>query len=105
MKQNILLFAMGMLIGIVLMSFMDRNQGKTKQTKYIELKENFYLSNGGVLKRGTQLKIDKSSSEGFTRYILYVNYKSEEGIGLKSYEKMNLVKPYWIYRDSAAVNN
>ena len=104
MKKNILLLTIGLLIGAVLMSFIDKYDDGEQQTKYIELKEDFTLSNGGILKQGTLLKIDNPASEGYTRYILYVNYKSNEGMELKTYNKQNLIKPYWMYRDSTTVN-
>lgn len=104
MKKNILMLLIGLSIGAMLMSFIKNKQEGEQQIKYIELKEDFLLNNGGVLKKGTMLKVDKPASEGYTRYMLYVNYKSEEGIELKSYDKYNLIKPYWIYRDSSAIS-
>ena len=80
------------------MSFIDKNKEEEQQTKYIELKEDFSLHNGSVLKKGTMLKVEKSASEGYTRYILYVNYKSGEGIEPKIFKKENLIKTYWLYR-------
>jgi len=96
----------GLSIGAILMSFIKNNKEEKQQTKYIELKEEFSLNNGSVLKKGTMLKVDKSASEGYTRYILYVNYKSDEGIEPKTFEKENLIKPYWLYRiDSLTIKN
>lgn len=104
MKMNILMLVIGLSIGALLMSFIRNKQQGEVQTKYIELKEEFLLSNGGVLKKGTMLRIDKPASEGYTRYLLYINYKSEEGIELKSYNKANLIKPYWMHRDTSAIS-
>jgi cbb3-type cytochrome oxidase subunit 3 len=106
MKKNILMLITGLSIGVILMSFIGKKKEEEQQTKYIELKEDFSLHNGSVLKKGTMLKVDKSASEGYTRYILYVNYKSGEGIEPKAFEKENLIKPYWLYRiDSLTIKN
>jgi hypothetical protein len=100
MKKSLLILFLGLCIGAFLMHLIGQNKGKEAQTKYIELKENFLLDNGIVLKKGTFLRFDKTLSEGFKRYILYVNYKSDATIESKDYMLENLVKPYWMYRDS-----
>lgn len=65
--------------------------------KYVELQEDVIISDIGEIKRGTILKVDEEMSEGFTRYILYLNNK---GIGMSEYkqdkEKVNLIIPYWL---------
>jgi hypothetical protein len=95
---------LGLFIGATMVLLFNRYQ-TSKQTKYLELKEDFILSNGGILKKGTLLKSEKAMNEGFTRYILYINYKSDVAVELKSYKVENLVKPYWMYRDSLAIEN
>lgn len=98
MKKNILVLIFGITIGIILTSFIKKYKEENQQTKYVELKEDFTLNNGSVLKKGTMLKVDKSSSEGYTRYIAYINYKSNDGIELRIFDKENFIKPYWLYR-------
>jgi hypothetical protein len=106
MKKNILILIAGLSIGAVFMSFIKINNEDEQQTKYTELKEDFSLNNGSVLKKGTMLRIDKSASEGYTRYILYINYKSDDGVEPRIFKKENLIKPYWLYRsDSLAIKN
>ena len=97
MKKSILFLIGGLIIGALTMSFIEKYK-ESYQTKYIELKEDFKLDNQSLLKKGTLLKIDKAASEGYTRYCLYINYKSEEAIELRSFDKENLIKPYWMYR-------
>ena len=78
------------------------NEQRSSQTKYIELKEDFVLDNGSVLKKGCVLKVDKSMNESFTRYILYVNYKGTISIEAKTFDLDNFIKPYWMNRDTSA---
>ena len=65
-----------MTIGILSLSFIGNR--KNIETKYIELKKDFILDNGSVLKSGSLLRIEKSFSEGHTRYILYINSKGDK---------------------------
>jgi len=104
MKKNILLLFIGLSIGAILMSFIEKYRENAQKTKYIELKEDFSLDNGSILQQGTLLRIDNPASEGYTRYILYVNYKSNAATEQRIYEKENLIKPYWMYRiDSSTI--
>jgi len=102
MKKNILFLISGLVVGGLIMSFVDKAESGN-ETKYIELKEDFILTNGSVLKKGALLRIDQSYSEGHTRYILYINYKGEAGMELKKYDKENLINPYWMYRTDSTI--
>jgi hypothetical protein len=95
MKKNIGLVMLGLLMGALLSSFITFSG---TSTKYIKLEEDFVIESGGIIKKGTYLRVDKSFSEGFTRYILFLNYKGESGTTFEEFDKTNLVKPYWIYR-------
>ena len=74
--------------------------------KYVELQEDVIISDIGEIKRGTILKVDEEMSEGFTRYILYLNNK---GIGVREYkqdkEKVNLIIPYWLEKPEWLVSD
>lgn len=101
MKKNIGLVMLGLLIGALLSSFINFSGGSTK---YIRLEEDFVIANGGIIKKGTYLRVDESFSEGFTRYILFLNYKGDSGTTFEEFDKPNLVKPYWIYRTDSLDN-
>jgi hypothetical protein len=61
---------------------------------YIILKSNYKIEGAGFLQKGTVLQVDEGMSEGFTRFILYLNMKGGE------YEKYpnkeNVIIPYWL---------
>jgi hypothetical protein len=95
MKINVIFFISGVAIGILLLSFIGNV--KDRETKYIELKRDFVLDNGSVLKSGSLLRIEKAFSEGHTRYILYLNSKGDKYTELKTFNKENLIHPYWMY--------
>lgn len=95
MKKNIIFFILGLIIGILSLSFIGSR--KNSETKYIELKRDFILDNGSLLKSGSLLKIEEAFSEGHTRYILYVNSKGHKYTELKTFKKENLIHPYWMY--------
>jgi len=102
MLRSILILLTGVLLGILSVTFYNKYQ-QAGYTKYIELREDFTLDNGSVLKRGCMLKIDNSSNENFTRYLLNLNYKGGKGIEAKVFDKGNLIKPYWMYRDTSLI--
>ena len=70
-------------------------KSKYEKQPYFELSEDVYINEVGNLKKGTILKYDDSYSEGFTRFILYLNAK---GIDLKEYKdnNNNEIIPYWL---------
>lgn len=62
---------------------------------YAKLTTDVEIINVGTLKKGTILRIDKGMDEGFTRYILYLNFKSDKVEKVET-ENRYIVKPYWI---------
>lgn len=97
MKAKIIYFLLGIVAGLLIFSVVNKYYFKTEST-YIKLKEDFYLSNGGMLKKGTLLKKTNSASYEFSRYELLLNYKSTEGFEIIKYEKANYETPYWLFR-------
>ena len=64
-------------------------------SRYIKLDHDYVLSDGSILKSGTELKVDDNQPENCSRYILYVNSKGRIG-NSQIHEKPNLKIPYWV---------
>lgn len=93
-------FLAGLTSGLILMFafyFFVFAKRENKTYEYVKLKEDYDIDNVGTLKKGTILRIDEPMSEGFTRYILYLNLK---GDGTEIYKtdkhKDYLIIPYWL---------
>ena len=71
------------------------------KTTYLKLQEPLLLESEGksqdfhVLPAGTALYKDRDFPEGFTRYVVYLNIKSEFAAEEIVSEKQNLVDPIW----------
>ena len=71
------------------------------KTTYLKLQEPLLLESEGksqdfhVLPTGTALYKDRDFAEGFTRYIVYVNIKSEFAAEEIVSDKPNLIDPIW----------
>jgi hypothetical protein len=96
MKKKILLTSIisvviGVFIGLFINSF-----AFNKKTEYFELEQDYVDENIGIIKKGTLLKYDQPFSEGFTRYILYLNIHDSEAPKFKKETFNDEVIPYWI---------
>lgn len=100
MLRTIITLLIGIIVGAFLMAFYIKEKDSSVQTDYIELKGDFKLPGGSILRKGILLRSDKSMNEGFTRYILYINYKGTAFIKHNAFEKENFVKPYWMFLDT-----
>jgi len=90
-------FITGFILGIIIvLSFFFFLKNKEKSFKYVQLKEDYSIENIGTLKKGTILRIDEGMSEGFTRYILYLNLKYGE-TELYETEYPDMIIPYWLH--------
>jgi hypothetical protein len=95
MKKNILIGFICLFIGV----FIGYNINKYKsKLEYFELQENYTDKELGTIKKGTILKYDQGFSEGFTRYILFLNIHDSEQPKLKE-ENIEDVIPYWIEKE------
>ncbi len=71
------------------------------KTTYLKLKEPLLLESEGksqdfhVLPAGTALYKDRDFPEGFTRYIIYLNIKSDFAAEEIVSDKPNLIDPIW----------
>ena len=91
-------FIIGFIFGIVIvlsLYFFVFLRNEEKSFKYVQLKEDYKIDDIGMLKKGTILRIDEEMSEGFTRYILYLNLKYEE-VEFYETEYPDMIIPYWL---------
>lgn len=95
MKNKLLFIFIGTLIGIIGYYICDYYFCGEK-FKYVELQEDYFIEDLGVLKKGTLLKIDKPMSEGFTRYILYLNLKGGNTKLVLTNNNQEVI-PYWLH--------
>lgn len=82
-------FVIGILLGGAVTYFLINS---TLETRYVTLMQDYKIEGVGVLHKGAKLKIDEGMSEGFTRYILFLNLKG--GNTKLSIEKG--IVPYWL---------
>ena len=85
----------GFVIGIGTMFFILKMNNRNSSFKYIKLEEDYNIENVGKLKKGTVLRIDQPMSEGFTRYIMYLNLKSSKTSIYVTGHKDEII-PYWL---------
>jgi hypothetical protein len=88
-----LVFLLGILLGIYISyigyKFIHGN-------KYAILNQDYQLSNGGVLKKGTKIKYNSTFSEGFEQYTLYLNMSSSINNDFTFEKESFTVIPYWV---------
>lgn len=56
----------------------------------------YYIDDIGSLKTGTLLQLDEAMSEGFTRYILYLNISDGEILEKYKAKEKHMIIPYWL---------
>jgi hypothetical protein len=84
-----------LILGLGLGYFLSK-ANKEESSKYFVLEEDCVIADIGTLKKGAKLKYVESTSEGITRYSLYLNTK---GIKLTPYEdkRKYLIIPYFLF--------
>lgn len=91
-NMNKLVFLIiGIAIGLIfsnVFNFFD-----SKNHEYYVLNSDYYGENKSVLKKGTKISYDQAFSEGFSRYILYINIKDSEVPEIEKREKN--IYPFW----------
>lgn len=95
-KSKWTIFFIGFIVGIstcMLMAFKYTNR---KEKVYFKLKKDYCIQNAGYLKAGTIIQIDEGMSEGFDRFILYLNLSSGQKLDIYEAEHKNTVIPYWL---------
>lgn len=98
------IFFLGLVSGIALLGFYSFRIGKSSDNVYFKLKNDYCIENIGYLKSGTLLQVDKGMSEGFTRYILYLNLSDGEEVEKYYAKEKDMIIPYWLYvKDSTCI--
>ena len=95
-------FIAGFVLGVIItLAFCFFIVLKNMQFKYVQLKEDYKIEDVGTLKKGTILRIDEGMSEGFTRYILYLNLGDGDEVEIyePKYPYLNLIIPYWLHKN------
>jgi hypothetical protein len=96
-------FLAGLLIGGIVIAILMYFVFLKPNYEYVELKSDYVIENGGIIKQGTVLQVDKPFSEGFTRYILYLNLSDGEIIENHQEERNDVVIPYWLQSDTTKI--
>lgn len=95
-------FILGLILGIIGMLLINRF--KQKDYTYVQLKHDYRIEGiGGEVKKETKLRFDESMSEGFTRYILYLNLKDSD-VSIYKTQHKDVVIPYWLSRVDSTQN-
>jgi len=97
MQSKIIIFIIGAIFGAGIIYLI--NSANVNSPKYFQLKNDYRIGIVGNLKKGTILRLDKGMSEGFTRYILYLNLKYDD-VGDYTIEKKDEIIPYWLLPDT-----
>lgn len=106
--MKLLQLALGTVIGLLLGGGLGVYVGKELRSNgYFEEVPEFYqakhdikLENNSVIARGTQLRFDRSTPEGFTRLILTINTEDFEAFSKIDGEHSNEIRPYWTIGDA-----
>lgn len=104
-NSKISFFLLGFILGLVVIIVLNNNNLNSSENEYYKLENDYCIDNIGVLKSGTLLKTDKGMSEGFTRYILYLNISDGEVLEKYPTKEKNIIMPYWLIpKDSTCLN-
>lgn len=102
MKNKVIYFALGILSSVVIVSIYNyfQEDESIKNNPYFILNKDYKVGELGLLKKGTKIKFDKGMSEGFSRFILYINIK---GGDISKEKETDIIIPYWL--NEANVND
>lgn len=94
-KMNKWIFLIiGIVLGIIL-NKLYHHFDKTQHEYYV-LDSDYQGENKSLLKKGTVISYDQGFSEGFSRYVLYINIKDFEAP--KKFTKEKEIQPFWFER-------
>lgn len=95
MRSKATIFLLGTVFGVAILLIKDHiSFYKSNKERYFVLQRDYRIENGGLLKKGTSLKFDEGMSEGFDRFILYLNVKGGQ-IVIDTISP-NQIVPYWL---------
>lgn len=95
MKTKLIYFAIGFFSSLIIVGVYNYFNGEKsiKNNPYFVLNRDYNVGELGLLKKGTKLKFDKGMSEGFSRFILYLNIK---GGDISKEKETDVIIPYWL---------
>ncbi|MBU2554485.1 MAG: hypothetical protein KKF98_08515 [Bacteroidetes bacterium] len=104
-NSKVAFFIFGFILGLIVIIILNKINFNNSENEYYKLESDYCIDNVGVLKIGTLLKTDKGMSEGFTRYILYLNISDGEVLENYPTKEKNMIMPYWLIPiDSTCLN-
>lgn len=93
MKSKIIFTLIGVIIGVVSCCVFNY-YGRSNE--YYTLCKDYNIEDVGTIKKGTIIKFDKPFSEGFNRFVIYINISDAEDLIPYKTDKNNLIIPYWL---------
>jgi hypothetical protein len=93
-----IVFFSGFVLGlfVVILYMYGNNINNSFENEYYKLKDDYCVDDIGFLKSGTLLRVDKGMSEGFTRYVLYLNISDGEDLVKYKTKEKDMIIPYWL---------
>ena len=93
--NNFFKVLIGLLIGVII-GFIISKKVSFEKPSYVVLQNDYFHQELGLLKKGTKLKYVEGMSEGFSRYILYINITDADKLKLEKSKTINEIEPYWL---------
>lgn len=87
--------ALFVILGMMVMYFFNKIENPKPNHNYFKTTEDYLIEDVGQIKKGTLIKLDQSFSEGFTRYILYLNIHDEDSLIHQETDYSDEIMPYW----------
>jgi len=93
-QNKLLYFILGFISSIIIYSIFINYKSSKNKAMYFILDKDYELEQNGMLKKGTIIKYDAGMSEGFDRFILYINIKGNDFI--RDTNEIYDIVPYWL---------
>lgn len=101
--RKLAIYLAGVISGI-LMCLLIRSLLSTNYD-YVKLEKDYCIEEIGIIKKGSILKFDKAFSEGFSRYVLYLNIHDGETLKEHETNKREIIIPYWLIENDTTCNS
>lgn len=95
-NSKLTIFFLGLVLGLLILGVYRYKTDNNSEYVYFKLKNDYCIGNIGYLKSGTLLKVDEGMSEGFTRFILYLNISDGEEVEKYNTKEKDMIIPYWL---------
>jgi len=96
LNSKLIFFFSGFIMGLFVLAIYIYNVECDNDNEYFRLKNDYCIDDIGLLKSGTLLQFDEAMSEGFTRYILYLNISDGEMLEKYEAKEKDMIIPYWL---------